>query len=730
MSRNVRLLSVLSLLPLFIAAPACLGSDDGSSAFDAAQYGSEVGGLNEFIRQGRISGFVTAVQHDSDEPVWATGGQADMAAGRPMQQDTIFRVASLSKTLTATALLQLIAAGRCGIDDPVAMHLPAFRQPKLADGSPAREPTIREILTHTAGLANSSGLEGDRTLEQEVDAIARRPLQFPPGSRWQYSSGLTVAGRLIEVLSGKSFEDYLSSSITEPLGMRDTAFSLSPPQALRLAVTYQPGDAPGSLRPVSIPDPTVHRMPNPSGGLYSTTGDLLKFYRAVLDAFHGRPTPLNLSQETVREMLTPHTGQLETGFTPGNAWGLGWCLIQRPQGVTRLLSPETFGHGGAWGTQAWVDPHRNLILLLMIQRSGFGNSDGSEVRDAFNEAVLRSFRGTSHDTAKITAWHGHQRAVELTRGNTRVVLGPETGGRVLEYTIDGRNALYLDERESAWQPGMPPQSSAGRFDFGPELVVPRHTVIWSGPWTAEITGAYSARLVSQRDPESGVQLIRDFSLVEEAVANAGNTTGEGRRWAGAVLVCRQVLMNTGSSVVEYCHWGRSFHPQPGICVIPLGDRPSRFPSKYVMYEADGGINPKAADPQIRERDGVLEILGPPRRPKLGFDTYAGWLAFVMPDNRLFVKRFPADPDRVYNEAAGLTISVWYPQGKMVELEPIGPRERLVPGAVAEFTETWSVAEFSFPAAGEFPDLARIRQLVVPAAAEPGAGASAVSVGGR
>jgi hypothetical protein len=89
----------------------------------------------------------------------------------------------------------------------------------------------------------------------------------------------------------------------------------------------------------------------------------------------------------------------------------------------------------------------------------------------------------------------------------------------------------------------------------------------------------------------------------------------------------------------------------------------------------------------------------------------------MPDNQLFVKRFPADPDRVYNEAAGLTISVWYPQGKMVELEPIGPRERLLPGAVAEFTETWSVAECPYPAAGESLDLARIRQLVVPAGAQ-------------
>lgn len=698
-------LPLLLCLWLTASASPCLVAAEPPT-FDPVALTQNLDSLSQLVQQGRISGFVTAVQHGDSEPLWATGGDADIVSKRLMQQDTIFRIASLTKTLTATALLQLVAAGRCSIDDPISQHLPAFAHPKLADGSAVRIPTIREILTHTAGLPNSSGLDGDRTLAQEVDALAGRPFQFPPGARWQYSSGLTVAGRLVEVLAGKPFEDYLRDAITEPLGMRDTTFTLTNAQAARLAVTYQPGDAPGSLKSVTIPDPTVRRLPNPSGGLYSTASDMLKFYRAVLNAFHGRPNPLKLAQQTARQMLTSHTGSLETGFTPGNAWGLGWCLVQKPQGVTRLLSPDTFGHGGAWGTQAWIDPHRNLVLLLMIQRSGFGNSDASEVRDAFNEAVLKSFRGTSHPTARIAPWNGYTQAVELTHGSTRVVLGPETGGRVLEYVVAGRNLLYLDDREPAWKPGMPPQSSAGRFDFGPELVVPRHTAIWSGPWTAEITGPHSARLVSVRDAESGVQLIRDFSLIEEA----------DRQWSGAVLVCRQVLMNTGTSVVEYCHWGRSFHPQPGICVIPLGDRPSRFPSKYVMYEEDGGINPKAADPQIRERDGVLEILGPPRRPKLGFDSYAGWLAFAMPDNRLFVKRFPADPDRVYNEAAGLTISVWYPQGKMVELEPIGPRERLVPGAVAEFTETWSVAELPFPAAGESLDLARVRQLAAPAGA--------------
>jgi len=153
-------------------------------------------------------------------------------------------------------------------------------------------------------------------------------------------------------------------------------------------------------------------------------------------------------------------------------------------------------------------------------------------------------------------------------------------------------------------------------------------------------------------------------------------------------------------------------------VIPLGDRPSRFPSKYAMYEDSAIINVRAVDDQIRERDGFLEILSPPRKPKLGFDTYAGWLAYVMPNNRVFVKRFPTYPDRVYNEAAGLTLSVWYPTGPRIELEPIGPRERLKPGESASFTEDWWLFPHPFPKKGDQIDLKGLAEQVAKQTAEP------------
>jgi hypothetical protein len=328
----------------------------------------------------------------------------------------------------------------------------------------------------------------------------------------------------------------------------------------------------------------------------------------------------------------------------------------------------------------------------MIQRTGFGNSDGSDIRDTFTEAAIKAHQGAERETARFVEYHGYNHAVELTRGHTKAVLCPEVGGRPLEFSLHGKNVLWLDDQEGQPRTGRQPSVSAGRFDIGPEMTTPARPKLFSGPWTAEITGDHSARLISERDENTGVQLIRDFELKGSDKA--------------AHLSCKQTIVNISSDTKEYCHWGRSFALGNGICVIPLEGK-SRFPSKFAIYE-DNGINVKATDSNIRERDGYLEILGPPRKPKLGFDSYAGWLAYLMPGDLVFVKRFATYPDRVYNEAAGLTISVWYPPGDRVELEPIGPRERLEPGQAASFTEEWYAWSHPFPASGQHVDLTRLK----------------------
>ena len=309
-------------------------------------------------------------------------------------------------------------------------------------------------------------------------------------------------------------------------------------------------------------------------------------------------------------------------------------------------------------------------------------------------------------SARVEPFHGYDQAIVLTRGNATAVLCPQVGGRVLEFSVDGRNAMQLDEADKAWRPGDKPQVTAGRFDYGPELTTIPHPTLWSGEWSGEITGESSARLTSPRDEAAGIQLIRDFEL---AAGDDGATVH---------LICRQTIRNICGDIREVCHWGRSFSPGGGICLIPLGDSPSRFPSKYAMYEDSAIINVRNTDDQIRVRDGFLEILAPPRKPKLGFDTMAGWFGYLMPNNTLFVKRFATFPDRVYNEAAGLTMSVWYPPATRIELEPIGPREQLAPGESASFVEDWWLLPFPFPAQGEQVDLAAVQSLVTTRTSPP------------
>jgi len=685
--------AILAISPVLTTAVV----DAGEVTFDKTRLASIDARMTEFVAEHQISGAVTAVATTSRVVHLSAVGQADVASGRAMKADSIFRIASMTKPITATAMMILHDEGNLSIDDPIEKFIPAFKEQKLRDGSAARPVTIRDVLTHTAGLSRPPSSDFlTKSLEEIVDGIGQAPLAFEPGSQWKYSSGLNVAARIIEVISGESYSDFLDGRIFKPLGMKDTTFVLSKGQAGRLATTYSPKEG-GGIIPSShasvVSDPTVRRTPNPSGGLFSTASDIARFYQMILSGGKADGQSI-ISKRSIELMTTVHSGDVVTGFTPGNGWGLGWCIVRNPQGVSRLLNPGTCGHGGAFGTQVWMDPQRGVVFILMIQRTKFGNGDASNIRDAFQEAAITAIQGAESESAKVVRYLNYDKAIELTNDNTKVVLCPQAGGRVLEFSLNGKNSLYLDEKEAEWKPGKPGPASAGRFDIGPELVIPRRSTLWSGEWTGEITGPRSARLTSQHDKATGVQLVRDFEL--------GAKTSR--------LSCTQTIMNVSTETKEWCHWSRTFALGEGICVIPLAGQ-SRFPNKYVMYEEGSLINARPVDPNIRIRDSFLEILAAPRRPKLGFDSYAGWMGYAMRNDLLFVKKFKTFPDRVYNEAAGLTISVWYPEGARVELEPIGPRERLKPGQVGSFTEEWFLAPSEFPAAGTDIDLGRVSAIV-------------------
>ncbi len=299
--------------------------------------------------------------------------------------------------------------------------------------------------------------------------------------------------------------------------------------------------------------------------------------------------------------------------------------------------------------------------------------------------------------AKVVAYYGYSDCIRLENANTRVTLCPAAGGRVLEYAWKGTNCLYLPAGAEGWtyKPGGKGGSmTAGRFDIGPEQMIPSRPQLWMGRWTGEITGPRSARLTSVEDRSTGVQLIRDFTLDDKS----------------SRLDCKQTIKNISQNTNEYCHWSRTFALGGGICVVPL-TKPSRFPNGYVMYDLDPGILFRPEDPNIVRRGDFLLINAAPKYPKLGMDTAAGWFAYLMKNDVMFVKRFPVDRDRVYNEVAGLTMSIWYPDRPMCELEPIGPRERLTPGKSASFTESWWLLPHKFPDSGQQVDVKSLAKQV-------------------
>jgi CubicO group peptidase (beta-lactamase class C family) len=327
---------------------------------------------------------VTLVAHKGKVVHLEAVGEADIATHRPMTKDTLFGVASMTKPITATAVMILQDEGKLSIDEPVSKYIPQFKDARLGETRPQREITIRDVLTHTSGLSGDQAVV--ESLEKTAEELAKRPLKFEPGTKWEYSPGLNVCGRVIEVASGQSFEDFLAKRIFAPLQMTRSTFDLTAERKNTLALMYKPGEDKKSLEAVDPQLSPGSGTPKygPSGGLFSTAADMARFYQMILNGGELDGARI-VSQVAVRQMSTVQTGDLAVGFTPGNAWGLGFCIVREPQGVTKMVSAGTFGHGGAWGTQGWIDPGQQTIFVLMIQRKDFGNSDAADIRGAFQQ---------------------------------------------------------------------------------------------------------------------------------------------------------------------------------------------------------------------------------------------------------------------------------------------------------------------------------------------------------
>ncbi|HYE21123.1 MAG TPA: serine hydrolase domain-containing protein [Tepidisphaeraceae bacterium] len=347
----------------------------------------------EFIKAGEITGAVTLVATKDQIVHLSAVGKSNVAKDEAMREDALFWIASMTKPVTGVAVMMMVEEGKIALDDPAGKYIPELKGLKGPDGK-AYDVTIRQMMSHTSGLkdVDSKEIAGATKLADLVPALAGKVLNFVPGTKWQYcQSSINMSGRIVEIASGMSFPEFVEKRITGPLGMSDTTFYLSQAQLGRLAPSYERLKD-GTMKEVPIrflggKSPADRdRYPLANGGLFSTARDYVKFCQMVLNGgtFEGKQL---LKPESVKEMLAPVTGELKAGFVPGSQWAVGWGLVKEPQGITGALSAGTYGHGGAYGTQAWIDPVKGRIYLLMIQRSNIGNSDGSSLRQAFQEAA-------------------------------------------------------------------------------------------------------------------------------------------------------------------------------------------------------------------------------------------------------------------------------------------------------------------------------------------------------
>ncbi len=350
-----------------------------------------------------IAGAVTVVATKDQIIHLQASGFADIAAQKAMEPDSIFWIASMTKPVTAVAVLLLQDEGRLNVNEPITKYLPEFASLKTPSGKPATI-TLAHLLTHTSGLGEASDASAmkARTLADLTALYLAAPMQFEPGAKWKFcQSGINTAAHIVEVVSGMSYDAFVQKRILDPLGMKDTTFRRSGEFSARLVTAYSKNPTTGNLEAVP-PRADVggdDRPPFGNMGLYSTGPDYARFCQMLLDGgvVDGKHF---LSAAAMTLLTTIQTGDLPTGFFQskgtGNhganyGWGLGTCILRTPhEGAAAMLSPGTFGHGGGWGTQAWIDPVRGVAYVLMTQRSNFGNSDNTVLRRTFQQAAADS----------------------------------------------------------------------------------------------------------------------------------------------------------------------------------------------------------------------------------------------------------------------------------------------------------------------------------------------------
>jgi CubicO group peptidase (beta-lactamase class C family) len=357
--------------------------------------------MQRYIDRGQLAGLITVLVRRGQVAHLGIHGQMDLAAGKPMREDAIFRIFSMTKPLTSLAVLMLYEEGAFHLQYPISMFLPACNELKVLvrqteigmELVPLERPvTIFDLLTHTSGLGygldastpveamyqKAALLRTDECMADKIDRIVKIPLHHQPGKHYTYSIGVDILGRLVEVVSGMALDAFFAQRIFAPLGMADTGFYVPAEKLPRLAILYTPSPAGGLVDAASVPgDPAqfpfglwTDKSIKPAflsggGGLVSTARDYLRF--AMLLRNKGELDGVRLvSRKTIELMTAPHL-RPDQYFMPGCSFGLGLTILTDPLQAQMLGSAGAYTAGGAAHTEFWVDPKEDLVGLLMVQ---------------------------------------------------------------------------------------------------------------------------------------------------------------------------------------------------------------------------------------------------------------------------------------------------------------------------------------------------------------------------
>ena len=420
-------LSALLLVAPVLRAEAPPAATPESVGLSSERLARLHAGMQQYVDAGRVSGVVTYVARNGRVVELQAFGKADVEAGRPMKTDTIFRVASQTKAFTSVSVMMLVEEGKIGLADPVSKFIPAFEKttvavpppPGAVAGSPvsvvpAKRPiTIRDLLTHTAGISygngpaqeqwKAAGIQGwyfaDRSepVSAVVERMALLPMDAQPGEKYVYGYNTDILGVVVERVSGLTLAEFIQKRITGPLGLVDTQFYLPPAQKDRLATVYAAKD--GRIERATDPKTGQgHYVEGPrvgfagGAGLLSTARDYGRFVQMLLNGGEIDGVRL-LGPKTVELMTVNHVGTLFAERGPndaGRGFGLGFDVIEDLGRTGQYGSVGAFGWGGAYHTTYWADPKEKMVVLLMTQLLPAGTSD---LHAKFRALVYQSIVG-------------------------------------------------------------------------------------------------------------------------------------------------------------------------------------------------------------------------------------------------------------------------------------------------------------------------------------------------